>query len=272
MARQANQVGRNEVDAMDDELRSRLTGEYHAMWRMPGMMELLRRVPYPMDEETAAGVAAVHSDEVISWDDLRVGYAVEWVRDGYLHDGYARGPSLEELEYWTEGSDLSSGEEPTIESLEFEIGSTYGIADVGKKEFEAACDELLDLIRQRPEAASAVMLSLPFGGSRPVAVPLVDGVWVSRWALELHEQRSLLESRGYTLLPPAAADKLACSFALAPFLAGPARCVEYVCRRLALLQQPLALGLQGAGGAYAHALAAKHARAVRQRLLKKGAN
>ena len=201
MARQTNQVGRDEVDAMNYELRARLTREYHATWRVPGMMTLLRRTPYPMDQETAAGVAALHSDEVISWDDLRVGYAVEWVRDGYLRDGYARGPSLEELEYWTEGSDLSVGEEPTIESLELEIGSTYGIADVGKKEFEAACDELLDLLRDHPAAASAVVLSLPFGGSRPVTVPLVDGVWVSRWALELHEQRSLLVSRGYTLLP-----------------------------------------------------------------------
>ncbi len=192
-------------EGLTDGERRLLSQEFILTRRIPAGLALLRTVPYPLTEDTAATVAEISRRYVFPWPDLRARYLLNWVCARLTSE---EGVTLLPLSGGRSGEE-AAGLFPDPDDLrDFTNGTdfTYGLAGRRDAEVEEDCDSLQRIIEAAAtdklfELGVAVALPLPLGSPSLTRIPLVEGVWIHRHVVELAEWCAELVTAGYRRLP-----------------------------------------------------------------------
>jgi hypothetical protein len=190
-------------EGLTDPERALLTYEFTLARGIPASLALLRSVPYPLAEDTAAAVERLVRRYVYPWSDLRGRYLLPLVRDRLWREGaddlFASDCSAE---------DLAAKFDDPDDFRAFKRGTdfTYGLAGKRDAEVEEECDSLQRVLEAAAadgsfELGHSVPLPLPFGPPSLTRIPLVEGSWIDRHVVELAEWAAGLVRAGCRVLP-----------------------------------------------------------------------
>jgi hypothetical protein len=192
-------------EGLTDHERRHLSREFVLTRRIPAGLALLRAVPYPLGNDTAAAVTEISRRYVYPWPDFRARYLLPWACDRLAgEEGVTRLPLFGER----------SGEEvvglfPDPDDFrDFNDGTdyTYGLAGRRDAEVDEECDALQELVRAAAadelfDLGVSVPLPLPLGTASLTRIPLGEGQWLHRHVVELAEYCAELTAAGYRRLP-----------------------------------------------------------------------
>lgn len=178
-------------------------------------------IPYPLDPETAGAVEFAVQNAILTLDELdEIGCLSEWLGEHFVHHGKK---ALPHRAYNLQDENENKSDEIEIEHFRwhpdetviaqlfesdgafqaFKIGEdfSYGLADMPDNEFEEAYDKFYAAVATLLESREIKTGKRCRLGSVPIPFlrefPIIDGVWLEHYIIELAEWGALLEKRGF---------------------------------------------------------------------------